>query len=218
MKYASILLDCDGVILDSNRLKTKAFVDTLSDYPKDLVRDFVEYHQQYGGHSRFKKFEYFLSEMMGDFSEQTYQKLLTSFADNVVAGLNKASYTPGFLSFINLYREQAEIYVVSGGFQQELVDTFKLKNIHHYFKDILGCPTPKHEHVNNLMRVKEIPSPVLFIGDSQVDYEVTKGHPIDFIFLSQFSEFKGWEKYCDDHALVNFVNFQELLDADFIEN
>jgi len=36
-KYSAVVFDCDGVIFDSNGLKTQAFRKVLSSYPNDVV-------------------------------------------------------------------------------------------------------------------------------------------------------------------------------------
>ena len=48
------VFDCDGVILDSNLLKTIAFSKSLPEYP-EKVSKFIDYHKANGGISRYKK-------------------------------------------------------------------------------------------------------------------------------------------------------------------
>lgn len=213
MKYASILLDCDGVILDSNQIKTTAFIKTLSDYPEEKIDQFIRYHRQYGGLSRFNKLDYFLKQITNNYSEQEYQRLLNNLGIEIVKQLAFVPFTKGFKSFVERYYEQADIYIVSGGFQEELVDVFKDKKADHYFKSILGSPTPKNILVDNLMQNTQISEPILFVGDSQIDHEATKGYPIDFIFLNGYTDFDGWQNYCKKNALEHYLNFEEMMAA-----
>ena len=62
-KYKTIIFDCDGVILNSNKLKTEAFKETLSNYKKELVDEFISYHESNGGISRYEKIRYFVEEL-----------------------------------------------------------------------------------------------------------------------------------------------------------
>ena len=39
--YDYVVFDCDGVILDSNRLKTEAFVSALDDEPEKYVEPVI---------------------------------------------------------------------------------------------------------------------------------------------------------------------------------
>ena len=52
-KYKYALFDCDGVILQSNELKSAAFAGALAGEPEDLVAQFVAYHKENGGVSRY---------------------------------------------------------------------------------------------------------------------------------------------------------------------
>ena len=63
-RYKTLIFDCDGVILDSNRLKTQAFFEASKRYGKRAATKLVEYHLENGGVSRFKKFEYFFSDIL----------------------------------------------------------------------------------------------------------------------------------------------------------
>ena len=55
----SIILDFDGVILDSNNIKEKAFANLYSIYGKNIRKKVVVYHKKYHGVSRYNKIKYF---------------------------------------------------------------------------------------------------------------------------------------------------------------
>ena len=61
--YDYLIFDCDGVILDSNLLKSRAFAEALPDEPPEFVKLFVDYHKQHGGISRYEKFKYYFREL-----------------------------------------------------------------------------------------------------------------------------------------------------------
>ena len=54
--YDYFIFDCDGVIINSNEIKNEAFREVLKDEKGNLVIDFINYHQQNGGVSRYEKF------------------------------------------------------------------------------------------------------------------------------------------------------------------
>ena len=58
-KYNSFVFDNDGVIMDSNAAKTDAFAKALEGEDQELIEEFLQYHKDFGGISRFEKFEYF---------------------------------------------------------------------------------------------------------------------------------------------------------------
>ena len=57
--YNYLIFDCDGVILDSNSLKSKAFSYVLPEEPSDLVNTFADYHKQHDSISRYKRFQHY---------------------------------------------------------------------------------------------------------------------------------------------------------------
>ena len=60
-KYKSLIFDCDGVILNSNKIKSNAFRKVLKKFNQIAVDEFIKYHKDNGGISRYIKFEYFLT-------------------------------------------------------------------------------------------------------------------------------------------------------------
>ena len=61
-KYKSIVFDCDGVVLDSNVVKTEAYFRTAKNLGATdaQAQALVEYHVKLGGISRYHKFEWYL--------------------------------------------------------------------------------------------------------------------------------------------------------------
>jgi len=70
LSYKSWIFDCDGVLLDSNRVKTEAFHSAVLDYGCEYADRLVAYHVEHGGISRFKKFEYFFDNILGKAPEK----------------------------------------------------------------------------------------------------------------------------------------------------
>ena len=100
LKYDYLIFDCDGVILDSNRLKSQAFADALLDEPPERIKAFVRYHKQHGGISRYEKFRYYFEEMKTSSNpEEETRAALDRFAAIVRKGLLECSYVPGVLAF-----------------------------------------------------------------------------------------------------------------------
>ena len=60
--YKSLVFDCDGVVLDSNVVKTEAYFRTAKNLGATDVQAqaLVDYHIELGGISRYHKFNYYL--------------------------------------------------------------------------------------------------------------------------------------------------------------
>ena len=61
-RYKSLIFDCDGVILNSNKIKTEAFRKILKKYNQNAVYEFINYHKNNGGISRYIKIKEFLKK------------------------------------------------------------------------------------------------------------------------------------------------------------
>ena len=63
-RFRTIIFDCDGVILDSNKVKSSAFYEVALVYGEEAANALVKYNSENGGISRFKKFEHFLKSIV----------------------------------------------------------------------------------------------------------------------------------------------------------
>lgn len=189
-QYQTLVFDCDGVILNSNNVKTQAFYKAALPYGKSAAQALVTYHVNNGGVSRYKKFEFFLRDIIGQNSADSVvlAGLLECYAESVWQGLLDCEVAEG----LHQLREQSinsRWLIVSGGDQEELRKIFSERNLDHFFDGgIFGSPDNKDVILareferNNLMR------PGVFFGDSQYDFESAKRSGLDFVFISGWSE------------------------------
>ncbi len=85
-EYKTLVFDCDGVVLNSNQLKIQAYHDVAIKFGASQVQAqaLVEHHVEFGGISRYPKFEYFLREIMKQvITAQAMQTLLDTFTSEV---------------------------------------------------------------------------------------------------------------------------------------
>ncbi len=210
-KYATLVFDCDGVVLDSNKVKTTAFYNAALPYGLGAAEILVEYHKNHGGISRYRKFEYFLKEIVGTGVDQTsLDKLLVNYAREVRKSLITCQISPG----LNKLRQstQSRWLIVSGGDQNELRDIFAQRNLTANFNGgIFGSPDSKETILSRELKLNNIKPPVLFLGDSKYDYEAAKSISSDFIFISDWSEVKDWREYCRTNEIRYINNIYELI-------
>jgi phosphoglycolate phosphatase-like HAD superfamily hydrolase len=203
--YNSLVFDCDGVVLNSNRVKTKAFYEAALPYGEGPAQALVDHHVANGGVSRYRKFEYFLNQLVPpDAIGPGLEELLDVYARKVREGLIECEADSGLFEL----REQTPStswFIVSGGDQAELREVFSEKGLDHLFDGgIYGSPDTKDEILARELRAGRIVRPALFIGDSRYDHEASVNAGLDFVFVNQWTEFAGWKSYCDEHN-VDFV-------------
>jgi len=209
-KYDFFIFDCDGVILDSNKLKSNAFAEALPNEPPDLVAEFVQYHKQNGGISRYEKFRYYFEEMKKQVeAEAEIDKALNNFAAIVSEGLLKCNYIPGVVEIIReLFNLNKRLFVVSGSDEKELIQVFRQRGIDHYFENIYGSPDNKTENTNKVVSSMSKAKNGLFFGDSKSDYDASKKFGLDFVFVKGYSEWVNDLKILDIKSIIkNFEDF-----------
>lgn len=213
-KYKCAIFDCDGVILQSNEMKSAAFAQALVHEPEDLVVEFVKYHKENGGISRYVKFDYYFNNIKSEKNNQEkVEKALSLYADIVFKQLKMVDYVPGVIPMVKHLNERGiPCYVVSGGDQQELRDVFAYRRIDHLFVDIFGSPVTKNDHVALLMQSNLVDVPAVFFGDSRSDMVAASDNGIEFCYVSQFSEWKTHRDMVDhpfDAIIYNFEDMRE---------
>ena len=211
MKYPIIIFDCDGVILDSNQLKSDAMGEAVAHYGPKLVARFIHYHKKNGGVSRYEKFDHFLKKMAKSYSEEEYKNLLRRLSSLVKAKLVDVPMTRGALEFIKHAHHNSNLYVVSGGDQNELREVFSKRDITKYFKGIFGSPTTKVDHCKKILESLRNHERALLIGDSRLDYVAAKSCGFDFVFISGYTDMEHWQTFCSENSLEHFPDLQTLL-------
>jgi len=210
--YKTWFFDCDGVLLDSNQLKSEAFYEVALPYGEENAHALVEYNKRLGGITRFEKFKYFFETIL---QKKTFEKelenALNNFSALVCEKLINCQETSGVRDFLDCLPINSKKYVVSGGAQAELRVVFKELGLDTYFNGIYGSPDSKETIMSNRVRSAGIEYPAVFIGDSRYDYEVAWQFDLDFIFMTNYTEFKGWKLYFVDKDVVITKNLTCLM-------
>jgi len=212
-KYKSVIFDCDGVILQSNEIKTNAFRHALKNEPVELVDEFIDYHKVNGGISRYVKFEYYYRDIKRDHEYKSKVKITTErYGEIVLDKLMNADFVPGVIETI-LYLNDMGIkcFVVSGGDQNELHKIFMSRNIFDKFEKIYGSPVTKKEHVLTMTQLGLLGYPAIFFGDAYSDMDAALSNEIDFCFVSQFSDWVDGDRVVKDFGSKVINNFEDLM-------
>lgn len=208
--YSTLVFDCDGVVLNSNSVKTDAFYRTALSYGKHAAQRLVDFHVANGGISRYKKFALFLEEMTDGRDGPDLEQLLETYAGQVRQGLIACEIAEG-LGSLRKATSGARWLIVSGGDQEELRQIFAARGIAQYFDGgIFGSPDTKDQILSRELGTGNITTPGLFVGDSTYDYEAASAAGLDFVFVSGWTEVPGWQDWCRTKALANVTSLREL--------
>ncbi|MGE6512608.1 HAD family hydrolase [Vreelandella aquamarina] len=215
--YTALVFDCDGVVLDSNKVKTEAFYQATLPFGKAAAQAMVDYHIANGGISRYKKFAYFLEHIALTHATNrkslSLEELLKAYASHVYRGLLSCDVAPG-LELLRQKTPDARWLIVSGGDQVELRDVFTQRGIATWFDGgVFGSPDTKDEILARELASANIQKPALFLGDSKYDFQAATNAGLEFVFLSDWSEVAGWEHWTAMEGIHTRNSIKELIET-----
>jgi phosphoglycolate phosphatase-like HAD superfamily hydrolase len=219
-EYKTIVFDCDGVILDSNVVKTEAYFRTAKNLGATHVeaQALVDYHVKLGGISRYHKFEWYLREVLNQpVTAAAIQVYLDDFSKELAVGLMACTIADS-VEALRTATPQAKWMILSGGDQQEIRDLFAKRTLPSGLKlaelfdgGLFGSPDNKDEVMAREKASGHLQLPAIFVGDSKYDYESSKRAGLDFVFVSDWTEVADWQHYCADHAILVLNNISQLI-------
>lgn len=201
-RYKTLVFDCDGVILDSNKVRAKAFYNCALPYGVEHAEALEAYHILHGGVSRYVKFEVLLRDMVGvPVTDEAMKTLLHNFTTEATIGLKQCELAPG-LEALRKATPQANWILASGADQQELRNVFAERGIASWFDGgIFGSPSNKDEILRREKESGNLRQPAIFFGDSRYDHQAASNAGLDFVFVSRWTDMHGWEDYCREHGI-----------------
>lgn len=192
--YNNIILDFDGVILDSNFIKEKAISEIANKFlDNKRGKEFVNYFISNNGLPREIKIKKYFND------EKMYNEILNQYNSILNIKLRDARFTTSFevflkkLDFYNL-----SSYILSGGDEKEIISLLENRDLLKIFTGIMGGPLTKYENIDNL----KLNGKTLYIGDSKIDYEVADKYNFDFIFMYGYTQFKEWKEFFRDKDIL----------------
>ena len=188
----TIILDFDGVVIESVDIKTKAFMEMFKDSPQ-ISALFLEYHLKNNGKSRFDKFEWLYKNILKrPLSEDEKTELGNKFSGLVFEQLIKCPYVEGAMEFLKELHNIYPIYLASVTPQEELRAIIEKRGLNEYFKDVVGTTEKKARLIEQIIKAeKNSPQDVLFVGDTMEDYVASRETGVRFIARLRQERFEG---------------------------
>ena len=210
--YKTIIFDCDGVILNSNRVKREAYFKVaLSHYGEEHATSLVQYLSKNTGNPREHFFNHFLKNIVSkSISKKEVNQLVSEVSLEIYQGLMECEISQGLFD-LRKNSPNLKWLVVSGGVEKELRDVFSKRSLFDLFDGgIYGGPKTKDEILRFLIQENNLEPPILYLGDSKFDFEAASRINIDFIFVSEWSDFKEWRNFCKKNNILTITSLAEL--------
>jgi phosphoglycolate phosphatase-like HAD superfamily hydrolase len=176
-----IILDFDGVILESQGIKDWAFEELFKDSNK--LEEILAYHTAHKATIRFEKFKHITEDILGQkYTPDLKDKLSQEFSNLVFEKLTDCPFVDGVVDFLDYYTHKVPLYVASVNPHDDLEKIIEMRDLKKYFKRIYAHPWRKEKAIRDILREEHISScDAVFIGDSYEDYLAAKDAGVVFI-------------------------------------
>jgi phosphoglycolate phosphatase-like HAD superfamily hydrolase len=185
------IFDCDGVLLDSNEMKSQAFAAALAGYDAQAVTRFLAYQKTTFGMSRFHVMAAFFPEFLGRHArEGEVEAVLERFGRFCAENYPRQPVTSGTLDLLRQLNVRGKrAYIASGSEQTELRATLEQIGLADHFADIFGSPRSKTDLIGDILAIEAGADPqrTLFLGDATADYRAAAHHGLSFLQVEAFA-------------------------------
>jgi phosphoglycolate phosphatase-like HAD superfamily hydrolase len=182
VKPRVIILDFDGVVIESNDVKTRAFIHVFSDFP-EYFETMMAYHYTNIPLGRFYKFDHLL-EIMGKAGDRELRnRIATAFTVKIQEEMQGVPYVAGALNFIKQFSARLPMYLASVTPAEELDIILDQRGLKTWFREIYGCPpwSKPEAIIDVLSREKVDADEALLIGDSAGDQRAAQKTGVAFL-------------------------------------
>ncbi len=182
MALKCLAFDCDGVLLDSVPVKTKAFARLVEDYGQEAQDRFVMYHTMHGGVNRSLKFAWFFQEFLNrEITPEESREWGKRFEDLALDEVRKCDLIPGALDTLKRWRGILPLYVCTGAPEQEVAKVLQEKGLEKYFTGIYGYPPIKSRLLAEIINdAGVLPQETLMVGDATTDRDAAEENDTQF--------------------------------------
>ncbi len=168
-----IVLDFDGVVLDSVDVKTKSFAALFEGEGPEVVAKVVAHHLANGGLSRFEKFRWIYREVLKrPLTEADEKRLGDEFNRLVEDRVLKAAFIPGAREFLEDHFKKRALYVASGTPEEELRRIVERRGLARFFRGVFGSPKTKDVILREIALKEGVAAARLtMVGDAKNDLD-----------------------------------------------
>ena len=202
-----ICLDFDGVVVDSNSIKSMAFIEIFEPY-QDKILEIKKFQEENESLSRFIKFEYIAKNiLMLEMPEKKVSEWHKMYSDLTIEKVSSCNEVNGALDFINYFKKLMPIYLVSATPLDDLNIIINKRGYSDLFKKIYGSPQKKQDALKEIINDEHINhADIIFIGDSQSDLTAANDINICFYGFNSGRKFENFASYNNFEALKQKIN------------
>lgn len=177
-----VVLDFDGVIVESNGVKDKVFENIFNRFGKQGA-EALAWHREHISLSRYAKFDFLLKQLGREGDEQLRNELVYEFSKTTLDLMKDVVFVKGAMDFLQHWYKQIPLYLASVTPEEYLTVILENLDIRSFFRDVYGCPpwTKAGAIMAILEKENILPSAAVLIGDSYGDQRAARETGIQFI-------------------------------------
>jgi phosphoglycolate phosphatase-like HAD superfamily hydrolase len=181
-KLCLIVLDFDGVIVESNDVKTEAFREVFARFPEH-AEAMLAFHHANASASRYDKFDRLL-ELLGRSGDANLRtELAAEFTRRTLDRVVAVPLVPGAEEFLREASARVPLYLASVTPAEDLETILDRRGLRRWFRGVYGCPPwTKPEAIRDALRREGcVHDEALLVGDSEGDRRAAAETGIGFI-------------------------------------
>jgi phosphoglycolate phosphatase-like HAD superfamily hydrolase len=172
------VFDFDGVVLESADIKTNAFRQLFDG--NDAA---VAHHLARQGVSRYEKFRYITTEILGrPYTQEDERRLGERLSELVLDAVLACPFVPGARELLERRARELPLFVASGTPEEELRRIASERGVADCFAGIYGTPPTKAQIIGRVIDETALtPADVVMIGDATTDLEGARAAGVRFV-------------------------------------
>ena len=177
-----ILLDFDGVILDSVPIKDEAFLSLFSDYSPEIQVKAERFWVDTRGMDRAERIRqgFFESANIRP-TEKQLASLIKRYKERIACSMFHAPWMNGAIEFLST-QQHGPIFVVSAAPEDEVLSIVTKRQIDQYVQRVYGGPRSKVDNIAMIFSdTQEDITNTIFVGDTLHDLSAAQTFSIPFL-------------------------------------
>ena len=178
-----LILDYDGVFVDSLDIKGDAFIKIFNKIDKELSEKIKSHHLANPSLTRYEKIKiYYYWNFNRNIKTKELSNLSFKFAKYTIDKLLKKKPSKFISSLLELRSDKFN-YIATRSVKSEVNEYISKFNLDKYVNKIFDNRTSKEEIILNIANTHKInPYSIVYIGDSKEDRAVSENTGCKFIF------------------------------------